>query len=327
MSTVTNKENALEKAICQKADAQFQIAKWEWGQSPISKERLIKREKNISDGSGRGQVFGKAIDNEVEYNFLPLIYQLIQIELDLRITNHAPFTEERITDLRAYLRDFTKERWYYIVLEAYEESVAYVLHNQPLIMDYQEDEIRKMRDENLKIEPKGLFKIIDTKLQEAFAESVIHSERQKSTPTQSQLEVANLPIQEIIMGNKYSFGNITGSNVNVDSVLNQVAQTIGAASNVDDVGKKQLAELIEQLKAELQKTPPEMKDDADALAKTAKALIEAGTEAQPNKSMVQITADGLKKAAKNMASVVPPVLTIATSIVKTVFQIAGVPLP
>jgi hypothetical protein len=129
---------------------------------------------------------------------------------------------------------------------------------------------------------------------------------------------------EVIMGSKYSFGNISGQSiVNVDSILTRVTQNIGSAPNMDEDSKKQLGELIEQLKVELQKIPPEKKDEADAVAKTAEDLVKAGTEVQPNKVLVQITADGLKKAAENILSVMPPVL----GIVKIVFQIAGVPLP
>jgi small GTP-binding protein len=141
------------------------------------------------------------------------------------------------------------------------------------------------------------------------------------------LDIPKSPTQEIIMGNKYIFGNITGSNINIESMLEQVAQNVGSAPNVDEAEKKQLVELIEQLKVELQKATPTKKEETDAIAESAKALVEAGTKAQPNKTTIQITAEGLKKASKNIASVMPTVLTITTSIIKTVFQIAGIPLP
>ncbi|MBL0345736.1 hypothetical protein [Candidatus Villigracilis affinis] len=122
------------------------------------------------------------------------------------------------------------------------------------------------------------------------------------------------------MGNQYSFGNITGSNINIDSTLEQVTQNIGSTKNIDETVKKQLAELIDQLKLELQKAPPMNKEDAEAIAESAKALIEASTKSQPNKTTVRITAEGLKKAAENIAGVMPTVLTIASGIVKTVVQ-------
>ena len=127
------------------------------------------------------------------------------------------------------------------------------------------------------------------------------------------------------MGNKISFGNVSGSIVNIDSMLEQVTQTIGSASHFDDSVKKQVKELIEQLKAELQKAPTEKKEEAEAVAESAKALVEAGAKSQPNKATVQITAEGLKKAAENIAGVMPNVLTIAGGIVKTIFQVMGIP--
>jgi hypothetical protein len=140
------------------------------------------------------------------------------------------------------------------------------------------------------------------------------------------LQSSNTNIQELKMGNQYNIGDITGSIVNMDSTLDQVTQNIGSA-NIDDSVKKQLADLISQLKTELQKVPASKNEDAEAITESAKALVEAGIKAQPNKTSVKITAEGLKKAAENIAGVMPMVLTIASSIVKTIFQLTGIPLP
>ena len=115
--------------------------------------------------------------------------------------------------------------------------------------------------------------------------------------------------------------------VNIDSTLNNVNQTITAANDMDETTKRQLKELVEQLGAELKKTPENNAGDAEAVADAAKALVDAGTKPNPNKSTIQITADGLKKAAQNIASVMPAVLTIATGIVRTIYQLNGMPLP
>jgi hypothetical protein len=179
MRITSNRENTLEKAICQKAVAQFQTAIREWDQSPISEERRNKRKENINRIAGRGRVFITALENEIEYYLLPLITKLIQIELDLRVANHVPFTEERITALKAYLRNLVKANWRYIVLQAYEETITNVVNHNHInrLHDYQEDELNKMRDKYLEIKPERLFDIIDTKLQDAFAESVLHAQR------------------------------------------------------------------------------------------------------------------------------------------------------
>jgi hypothetical protein len=127
--------------------------------------------------------------------------------------------------------------------------------------------------------------------------------------------------------NIYNIGSIINSNVNIASTLSQVTQNIVTAPNIDEAGKKQLAELIEQLKIELQKAPPEKREDVEDLAESAKVLVEAGTKEQPNKKTIQRNANTLKQAAKDIASVMPVVSTIAVSIVKTVLQLAGIPLP
>lgn len=334
MSKNSNNDNQLEKAICLKADVQFQFKIEEWEDSRVEPEKLLAmREKNINKNDEPFDIYYEAIDIEIIYRYFPLFNQLIKIELDLRIANSTPFTEERILTLREFFREFISKEWRHIGRNAYYQTANNIIqHNTNKQLEkHQKDELDKLysdwrRDHEVKQETIEInLKLIDPKLQDAFAESVIHAERKKNTLTQSGLETAK-PQQEIVMGNKYSFGNVTGSNVNVDSVLNQAVQSIGAASSVNDTEKQQLTELIEQLKNELQKTPSEKKDEADALAKIAKTLIEEGTEVQPNKTMVQITADGLKKAAENIASVMPSVLTIASSIIRTVFSSAGIPL-
>lgn len=134
-------------------------------------------------------------------------------------------------------------------------------------------------------------------------------------------------ITEVVMGNKYSFNNITGSIITVDSMLEQVTQNIKSASNVDEVDKEQLSNLIEQLKLELQKVPQTEKEKAEAVADSAKTITEASIKNPPNKETIKISAEGLRKAAENIGNVAPTVLTIASSIVKTVFHLVGIPLP
>ena len=68
----------------------------------------------------------------------------------------------------------------------------------------------------------------------------------------------------------------------------------------------------------MQKAPPERASEAEAVAETAKAAVEQATKAQPNKTLVQISAEGLKQAAQNLAAVLPAVLPIATRIAEVV---------
>jgi len=144
---------------------------------------------------------------------------------------------------------------------------------------------------------------------------------------EGSLYLTQLSQKEVVMGNEYNFGDVSGSNINIDSILENVTQNIGAVNSIDNEAKKQLLELIEQLKTELQKLPQENKEDAETIADYTKSLVEASTKAQPNKKTIQITADGLKKAAENIAGVMPTVLAIATGIIKATFQFVGIPLP
>jgi hypothetical protein len=129
------------------------------------------------------------------------------------------------------------------------------------------------------------------------------------------------------MGDKISFGNVSGSIVTIGSMLEHLTQTVGSANNIDENGKKRLVALIEQLQMELQKLPPEKKEEAEAIADSAKTFVEAGTRAQPNKIILKTTSEGLKSAARNIGGVLPTVLTIATAIVKTVLELRGIHLP
>lgn len=122
------------------------------------------------------------------------------------------------------------------------------------------------------------------------------------------------------MADKYNLsGDFRGSIINIESTLENVQQTVGQMSAGDENTRKELQELIGQLSKELKKkVPPEKKEQAEAVAVTAKALVDQAKEEKPNKTMVQITGEGLKKAAQNVADVMPTVLTIATQIVMAV---------
>ena len=52
-----------------------------------------------------------------------------------------------------------------------------------------------------------------------------------------------------------------------------------------------------------------------AVATLTETMVEQATAEKPNKAVLQITGEGLKKAAKNIADVLPTVLGIATKIV------------
>ena len=118
-------------------------------------------------------------------------------------------------------------------------------------------------------------------------------------------------------------GDFRGAIVNIKSTLRNVTQTVNTLPSADESAKAELIRLIEQLNEALQKVPLEKAEDAEAVADSAKALVDAANKPKPNKATLQITADGLKKAAENIAAVMPAVVGIATQIVGAVFKLAG----
>jgi hypothetical protein len=127
-----------------------------------------------------------------------------------------------------------------------------------------------------------------------------------------------------VSGDQFTMsGNFSGAILNIKSTLTNVSQSIGAAPHGDAATKAQLQALVEQLSAELQKVPAEQASDAEVVAETAKAAVEQATKAQPNKTLVKISAEGLKQAAQNLAAVLPTVLPIATQIADTLRKMIG----
>jgi len=130
--------------------------------------------------------------------------------------------------------------------------------------------------------------------------------------------------QTFVRGDQFNMsGTFSGAILNIQSTLTNVSQSIGAAPHGDAATKAQLQALIEQLSAELQKAPAEQAGEAEAVAETAKAAVDQATKAQPNKTLVQISAEGLKQAARNLAAVLPTVLPIATQIADALRKMIG----
>jgi septal ring factor EnvC (AmiA/AmiB activator) len=118
-------------------------------------------------------------------------------------------------------------------------------------------------------------------------------------------------------------GDFRGAFINIKSTLTNVQQSIGDISTDDLDTRKELEKLIEQLNDALQKIPVEKQEDAQAVAETAKALVDVAKSEKPNKTMLEITGDGLKKAAQNLADVMPIVLPLAGQIVTAVTKLTG----
>jgi hypothetical protein len=111
--------------------------------------------------------------------------------------------------------------------------------------------------------------------------------------------------------------NISGNNnlVTIGSVLSAANQTIQVSSAFTDTDKAYIQILLEELNQLLQNVPDDLSDDSEAVAEMAKTLVENATKDKPNKRMFEITVEGLRKAATNIAVITPPVLTTVRAII------------
>ena len=118
-------------------------------------------------------------------------------------------------------------------------------------------------------------------------------------------------------------GDFRGSIINIKSTLTNVQQSVGQIRTDDQSARKELEKLIGELSEALQKVPEKNQEQAEAVAETAKALVDTAKAEKPNKVMLQISGEGLKQAAKNLADVMPFVVAIASQIVLTVAKLTG----
>ena len=121
-------------------------------------------------------------------------------------------------------------------------------------------------------------------------------------------------------------GDFRGAIINIESTLTNVQQSIGDIPSHDETARKELESLIEHLSEALQKVPAENQEQAQAVAEISKVLIDTAKAEKPNKTMLQISGEGLKKAGENLAIVNPKISMITSQIVNTVFTILEIPL-
>jgi hypothetical protein len=116
-------------------------------------------------------------------------------------------------------------------------------------------------------------------------------------------------------------GDFRGAILNIKSTMQNVQQSVGDLHSDDEAARLELQTLIEQLTQALQSAPPDKLDQAEAVAQTAKALVDTAKAEKPNRALLQISGEGLKAAAQNLAEVMPAVATIAAQIVLAVGRI------
>lgn len=126
------------------------------------------------------------------------------------------------------------------------------------------------------------------------------------------------------MADKFTMsGDFRGAVINIKSTLTNVQQSVGEMHGGDEATRQELEKLIGALSEALQSLPAANQEQAEAVAETAKALVEAASVEKPNKTILQISSEGLKQAAQTLAGVMPSVATIASQIVLTVARLTG----
>jgi hypothetical protein len=126
------------------------------------------------------------------------------------------------------------------------------------------------------------------------------------------------------MGDKITIsGNIQNSILNIKSTLSNVQQSVGSIPTGDEAARQELQGLIEQLSQALQNVPDNQTEQAEAVAVSAQAFVETAKADKPNKTLLQISGEGLKKAAENLAEVAPAVVGIAGQVIALVMRMKG----
>jgi Small-conductance mechanosensitive channel len=126
------------------------------------------------------------------------------------------------------------------------------------------------------------------------------------------------------MGDQFNMsGDFRGAILNIRSTLTNVQQSVNEIRTDNLDARQELAKLIAQLSDVLRDVPDPRQEQAEAVAQTAKALIDTAKSEKPNQPLLQITGEGLKQAAQNLADVLPTVVTIAAQIVTTVMKLGG----
>ena len=121
------------------------------------------------------------------------------------------------------------------------------------------------------------------------------------------------------MGDCINIGSISQSNVNVKSSLN-IAQQVVRVSEIDTANKAELSRLLGDLSEVLATLPAEQGEDAEAVAEAASDLVSKVVSDHPNRKVVGVAADVLRKLAIGTAVAVP----IISEIVDLVTKIVGI---
>jgi predicted RNase H-like HicB family nuclease len=127
----------------------------------------------------------------------------------------------------------------------------------------------------------------------------------------------------LTVGNQTHIRDIQGSNLNIDSYLSNVSQTIQTIPDASQETKNVLTGAIEELHAELQKVPSEQASEAGTILERVDALAKEASNPKPDQTIIHANAESLKKAAENLGQVTPIILPIAMRIIESINNLAN----
>lgn len=113
-------------------------------------------------------------------------------------------------------------------------------------------------------------------------------------------------------------GDFQGSNLNIKSTLQQVAQTVGASAAVDQATTTTLGRLLTQLNGRLQAAPADQLPQAEELAASTQLFVETATADNPNPTMLRMLSLALQQTAQGLETSLPGVTELVQQIVAAV---------
>lgn len=135
-------------------------------------------------------------------------------------------------------------------------------------------------------------------------------------------EIGSIEGQIVNPGGEMTLGDVTlnaafdQATMNVRSRLESAAEAASAVSHGEEQERQKMVQLIEALRAQLETLSQQHAEEALRVARRLDVLMEEVQEEEPDPEMVAISGQGLKRAAENLAGVLPAVVGIALDIVK-----------
>lgn len=116
-------------------------------------------------------------------------------------------------------------------------------------------------------------------------------------------------------GPAISIGSVHGSIFNVQSHLNNTIQHINTATSMEEETRREFAALVKRLQGAFMVDGNEDTVDAQIITTTVETVVEELNSPKPDKKRLKVSAEGLAKAAGNIAAIAPTVIPVIQQII------------